>query len=120
MKLRAIKEEDKEKEKAMTNEVVQLSSERQSVSHQSQVTRDKEDGAYEQRNERCNCGTYGLPNVQMKGTYKWLYRFGAWILLAESPLSGNGNLGGIEGKKKPTVILHKASAAFLCPGSAQA
>ncbi|PKU48466.1 hypothetical protein llap_1207 [Limosa lapponica baueri] len=41
---RVIKKEDKEKQKAMRNEVLHLSSKRQSVSHQSQVTRDKEDG----------------------------------------------------------------------------
>lgn len=36
----------------------------------------------------------------MKGTYKWLYRFGAWVLLAESPLSDNGNFGRDRGKEK--------------------
>lgn len=41
--LRVIKEEDEEK-KAMKNEGVHFSSETQSVSPQSQVTRDKADG----------------------------------------------------------------------------
>lgn len=63
----------------------------------------------------------GLPSMQVKGTYKRLYRFRAWILLAGSLLSDGGNFRRDRWKEKayseiPLEIFSQMTTVAACCG----